>query len=166
MAGKLKVEILESVEELEHHLQQVSTARDQERLQMLYWLKQGFVQSRQGLAKLLHRNERTLYEWLCQYKQGGIAGLLALKRAPGKASKIPPAALEVLHQKLQEPEGFRSYGEVQQWLAQHWGVSISYPTAHRVVRYRLHSKLKVPRPHSSQADAAAQAEFKKNSQTP
>lgn len=71
--------------------------------------------------------------------QGGMAGLLALKRAPGKASKISPAALEALRQKLQEPEGFRRYGEVQQWLAQHWGVSISYPTAHRVVRYRLHS---------------------------
>lgn len=166
MAGKLKVSISESVEELEQHLQQASTASGKERLQMLYWLKSGLVHRRNQLAKLLHRNERTVYEWLCKYKQGGISNLLEVKTAPGKASTIPATALEQLQQKLQEPKGFESYGQVQQWFAQNWGVEVSYPTAHRVVRYQLQLKLKVPRPHSTQADTLAQEEFKKNSLAP
>jgi len=89
MSGKLKVSINESIEELEKLLQQASTATQKERLQMLYWLKRSLVNSRKQLAGLLHRNERTLYEWLCKYKQGGISGLLEVKTAPGKAAKIP-----------------------------------------------------------------------------
>jgi len=165
MSGKLKVSIKESIEELEKLLPQASTATQKERLQMLYWLKRSLVNSRKQLASLLHRNERTLYEWLCKYKQGGISGLLEVKTAPGKAAKIPAPVLEQLQQKLREPKGFESYGQVQQWLAQDWGIEVSYPTAHRVVRYQLSSKLKAPRPHSTQADAAAQEAFKKTSLT-
>lgn len=75
--------------------------------------------------------------------------MLEFKTALGKASKIPAAAIEQQPQKLQDPEGFNSYGQVQQWLAQEWEIDASYPTAHQVVRYQLQSKLKIPRPHSA-----------------
>lgn len=93
MAGKLQVNITQSVKELEQQLQQVSTATGKARLQMLYWLKRGMVNSRKQLANLLHRNERTIYEWLCKYKKGGVSGLLELKTAPGRAAKIAAAVL-------------------------------------------------------------------------
>ena len=48
MARPLTITITESREELEHRLQHETDARQQERLQMLYWLKRGLVKSRQG----------------------------------------------------------------------------------------------------------------------
>lgn len=54
MARPLQLTIVESREELEHRLDTQITATGKERLQMLYWLKLGIVNSRQDLVKLLH----------------------------------------------------------------------------------------------------------------
>lgn len=54
MARPLQVRIQESREELERCLDAQITATGKERLQMLYWLKLGIVNSRQDLVKLLH----------------------------------------------------------------------------------------------------------------
>ena len=47
MARPLNITITESREELERRLQHETDARQQERLQMLYWLKRGLVKTRQ-----------------------------------------------------------------------------------------------------------------------
>ena len=47
---------------------------------------------------------------------------------------------------LSDPEGFLSYKEIGIWLFSCLNIKISYSTIHRVVRYELQSKLKVPRP--------------------
>ncbi len=49
-------------------------------------------------------------------------------------------------EELKDPEGFISYGEVQQWLKVMWDVEMSYTGVHKMVRYRPKLKLKVPRP--------------------
>lgn len=46
MARPLQLTILESREELEHRLDRQTTATGKERLQMVYWLKLGVVNSR------------------------------------------------------------------------------------------------------------------------
>jgi putative transposase len=64
---------------------------------------------------------------------------------------------------LSDPEGFASYQEVQVWLKIAWDVEMSYTGVHKLVRYRLQSKLKVPRPqHTKQKEGAVES-FKKNS---
>lgn len=54
MPRPVQLTIVESREELEHRLDRQTTATGKERLQMLYWLKLGIVNSRQDLVKLLH----------------------------------------------------------------------------------------------------------------
>lgn len=58
-----------------------------------------------------------------------------------------PATLHLrrLQARLQEPSGFGGYGEIQHWLAEHWGEEISYAQVHRLVYRRLKVKLKPPR---------------------
>lgn len=163
MAGLLKLTIPESAEELKQLLHRQTTAASKERLQALYWLKTGKVKTRQDLARLLARGESTVYRWLRRYKQGGLKAMLKVKAAPGRAPKIPPDALNRLKQRLAQPEGFNSYGEVKQWLAQACQVDAAYKTGHQTVRYKLKAKLKVPRPQAIQADEQAQAAFKKTS---
>ncbi len=61
MGNKLKVEIIETVEELKQQLKHQKKGQEKERLQMLYWLKSGQVKSRQELALRLARNESIYY---------------------------------------------------------------------------------------------------------
>ncbi|QSF48233.1 DUF4351 domain-containing protein [Thermosynechococcus sp. GLH187] len=88
MARLLVLTITESSEELQRRLQHETDARQQERLQMLYWLKQGLVHSRPQIAQLLHCNESTITRWLNAYRQRGLQQLLAVKTPPGAARII------------------------------------------------------------------------------
>lgn len=165
MANQFKVAVKETRAELQHRLKRAVTAHTKERLQMLYWLKTRVVNTRTELAQRLERDESTIYRWLKRYQQGGIEALLTVNTAPGKVSKIPPVAMDKLKQRLAQPQGFNSYGQIQQWLATECGVEVAYRTVHQTVRYKLNSKLKVPRPRSKNAKPEVQLAFKKNSKT-
>jgi putative transposase len=162
MANHFKVEITESLDILKHLLKSQTTAQGKERLQMLYWLKSGQLKTRQDLAHRLDRDESTIYRWLQRYRQRGLDGLLNVKAPPGKTPQIRGSVLEQLKQRLSQPEGFASYGAIQDWLAQTCGLNIPYSTVYRTVRSRLKAKLKVPRPRSQAVDEQHQQTYKKN----
>lgn len=162
MANHFRVEVKESEAELRHRLGRTRTASSKERLQMLLWVKTKSINTRQHLCERLGRNESTIYRWLQRYDAGGIEGLLEVKRAPGRAAKVPADVIEQLQQRLATPQGFHSYREIHQWLEQEHGVAVAYRTVHQLVRYTLKAKLKVPRPQSLQASVAAEQTFKKN----
>jgi putative transposase len=67
-----------------------------------------------------------------------------------------------LVEELKEPEGFESYEEVKAWLKAIWDIDTSYTGGHKLVRYRLKAKLKVPRPSHVKQKAGAADAFKKN----
>lgn len=160
MARPFQVEVTESQAQLEKAVKNAATGSQKERLQMLYWLKNGQVNSRQVLAQRLGRDQATITRWLKKYKDGGLAGLLEVKRAPGQVA-IVREALERLKQRLQEPVGFSSYGQVQQWLVTELGLHVKYKTVYQLVRYRLKAKLKVPRPRSLKQHPDSRSQFKK-----
>ncbi|WNC85996.1 helix-turn-helix domain-containing protein [Thermosynechococcus sp. QKsg1] len=149
MARPLVLTITESSEELQRRLQHETDARQQERLQMLYWLKQGLVHSRPQIAQLLHRNDSTITRWLNAYRQGGLQQLLAVKTPPGAARIIPPVVMAQLQERLQDPSGFDSYKAIVQWLRQKHQLEVAYPTVHRIVRYELGAKPKTLKKTSS-----------------
>ena len=90
--------------------------------------------------------------------------MLEVKQAPGKIPLVRGANLERLKQRLQEPRGFHSYGEIQQWLLDELGLKLAYKTVYQLVRYQLKAKLKVPRPQSIKQHPESQSNFKKNFQ--
>ncbi len=161
MANKFKVEIQETVEELDHRLERAITAVSKEKLLLLYWIATKKIKTREELATMLKRDESTIYRWLKAYKQGGITSLLTVKKAPGKTPHIPPEVREKLIKKLQEPEGETSYGKLQIWLEKECGIKVSYKVVHDLVHYKLKSYLKVPRPQSNKVNEVAQTNFKK-----
>lgn len=161
MARPFEIDIVESQQELEKALKYVRTASNKERLQMLHWLKSEQVRSRQELAERLGRDKATITRWLRKYKDGGISGLLEVKQAPGALPVVSGAALERLKQRLQEPQGFHSYGQIQKWLDTELGLKVKYKTLYQIVRYRLKAKLKVPRPRSVKQHPDALSQFKK-----
>jgi transposase len=161
MARQLKIEIAENLEYLEKSLRYAKTASQKERLQMLWWLKSGQVTQHQELAKRLGRNPSTVTRWLQQYRSGGLAALLRVKKATGQPAKIDGELLSRLQERLAQPEGFKSYKAVQQWLEREGGRPFKYKTVHQTVYKRLGAKLKVPRPCHAQQDQASIDRFKK-----
>ncbi|MBD0302715.1 MAG: helix-turn-helix domain-containing protein, partial [Tolypothrix sp. T3-bin4] len=159
MGNSFQVEVSESREQLQHRLRHAVTATTKERLQMLYWIKTKAIATRQELSQRLERDESTVYRWLQRYKQGGIDKLLEVKTPPGKSGLIPTKVMTQLTERLSQPEGFKSYSQIQEWLTQECQIVAAYKTVHKIVRYKLNAKLKVPRPRSAKAKPEVQEAF-------
>jgi len=163
MAGVYKVEIKESAEELKQLLGAQRTAVGKERVQLLYLLKTAQAPTIQAAAQLLGRHRTTLQEWLSRYRQGGMELLLETKVPSGRKRSIPTWAEAALAKRLQEAEGFESYGAIQVWLERELGVVACYKTVHKLVHYRLASSPKVPRPVSIEQSTEQLEAYKKTS---
>ncbi len=164
MSGVVKIEISESAETLKKLLKNARSPEEKERIQAIYWLKTHTVETVKQIAIMLGRNRVTVQKWLRKYRTGGINLLLEPKKnVGGRPTSIPPDVIEKLKEELKNPEGFESYGEIQLWLTTCFNIDVSYRTVHQLVRYKLSSKLKVPRPLHIKQNKEAKENFKKNS---
>jgi transposase len=137
--------IAESPEVLQKQLRAARHAKRRQRLQALYLLASGQATSRAMLAHLLAVHRHTIRAWLTLYEAGGLPALLTIQPAPGKTPALSPPALRQLCTRLADPQGFASYGEIQQYLACEHHVHRSYSAVHALVRYKLGAKPKAPR---------------------
>jgi len=116
------------------------------KVQSLYLLKINAVETVRYLAVIIGRGESTVHRWLQTYKIGGLPLLLEEPLKTGRPKILDIEEVAKIHQELSEPEGFNSYQEIKLWLELCHDIKISYPTVHRIIRYELKGKLKVPRP--------------------
>jgi transposase len=163
MSGVSRIEIIESSATLRDLMQQQSTIEAKERVQCLYWLKSGQVASVTAVAELLGRHRVTVQNWLAEYREFGLSGLLGEGRlVGGRKSKVPAEVEAELRAVLETRTGFGSYQEVQEWLSER-GVELTYGGTHYYVRHHLGASLKVPRPQSITQDPDRVELFKKHS---
>lgn len=139
-------EIQESAEELRALMKQERNPKALQRLHALYVVASEQASSRSAVARLLGVNRDTIGAWFALYAEGGRERLLDLYVSPGKASSVPAAVREALRKRLEEEDGFASYGEIQTWLAEQHGVKMQYGAVHNLVRYQLNARPKVVRP--------------------
>ena len=163
MSRPLNIFILETVDELKQLMNAQQKAKLKERIQTLYLLQNKRAKTLQDLADFLGRSRSTIESWLTLYRKKGLLGLLAWNYHGGQPLAIPEPVLTELREKLSQPQGFKSYGEIQQWLRAEYGLEIHYKTVHKTVHYKLKAKLKVARPTHLKRDDTAVVEFKKNS---
>jgi transposase len=163
MTGVYKLEITETTEELKHLLKSQKTASDKERIQLLYLLKTEQAKTVQDAAALLARNRVTLHKWLRLYRSGGLEIMLEHKPRTGRRHSIPQWAQDALNKRLQQSDGFNSYGEICQWLETQLGITAPYKTVHQLVRYRLKAAPKVARPVSTEISEVKMETYKKTS---
>lgn len=161
MAGITSIDVKESLDDLAERLRQAKLPTDKERLQVLYWLKQENAPSISAIAQAVGKHRNTLQTWLSLYRNGGVAAMLEIKKSPGGVRVIPQWAETALAKRLQEPEhGFKSYGQVQQWLVEKLGVEAEDHAVYQMTCYRLKAKLKVARPQNRKQDTEQRAAFK------
>lgn len=138
--------IHESADDLKHRLQQERDPRKRQRLHLLYLLASGQARRRCQAAHLLGVERNTIGRWLTRYTQGGLDALLDVYVPAGKAPALAPQQLAQLQQRLAQPDGFASYGEIQQWIATTLGVQLGYHAVHTLVHDKLRARPKVARP--------------------
>src|SRR5512143_848123 len=161
MSRPLTIFIIETADELKQLRNAQQKAKLKERLQALYLLKNERAKTLQDVADFLGRSRSTIESWLALYRKKGLLGLLAWNYHGGQPPAIPEPVLTELREKLSQPHGFKSYGEIQQWLKEEYGLEIHYKTVHQTVHYKLKAKLKVARPTHIKRDDMAVVEFKK-----
>ena len=115
MVCLVKLEIVESVEELKAILGQQTESKQKQKVQALYWLKIGAADSIGQISVLLGCHRTTVSRWFSTYRKSGIKGLLEKKKIVGRPRKISGTVAEKLRAELEETEGSNSYGEIQTW---------------------------------------------------
>jgi hypothetical protein len=71
MAGVTSTVVKESAEELTQRIKEATTAREKDKLQVLYWLKQEKAPAIKVIAKSLGHHRNTVQTWLCKYLEEG-----------------------------------------------------------------------------------------------
>jgi transposase len=137
--------VTESPDSLAQQLKAETDSKKRQRLQALSLIASGHVPSRLALAALLAVHRHTIPAWLELYEAGGVEALLTIHKAPGKVPTLTPKALTALQTRLERPQGFASYGAIQQYLAQTHHVHLASSPVHALVRYKLKAKPKSPR---------------------
>ena len=138
--------IKETADELNRLQKQERHPLKQKRLHALYLLASGQATERQHVARLLGVSRNTVGHWLDSYAEGGLTAMLTVKPLPGRVPALNEAQVTQLREALARPEGFGSYGEVQQWIASELGVTMKYHAVYDLVHDKLGAHLKVPRP--------------------
>lgn len=156
-----KIEIEESVESLKELLKEQKTGSGKERVQVLYLLKSQKAKTVQEAAAIIGRNRVTVQDWLAKYRQGGLLNLLSDKVRTGRPRKVPQWVEKALNKRLQDNQGFESYGEICQWVEEKLGLVVNYKTLHQLVHYRLKASPKIARPLSTEQSEVRLKAFKK-----
>jgi len=138
--------IAESSEALMEAMHKEKHVLKRQRLHTLYLVKSGQVQSRQAIGRVLGVGGNAVGQWLNCYAEAGLATLLEVKVPPGRQASLSSSQQAQLREALASPTGFGSYGEVQGWIADQFGVQMEYSAVHKLVHYALGATLKVARP--------------------
>jgi transposase len=154
--------IEEPLDELYSRLRNERRVEVKRRIHMLVLIKEGKRSTRKAVAKYLAVHRNTIGKWLSKYESGGFTALLQMKSpgAPSGQRSLPKNALTALWERLKKTSGFGSYIELQTWLKENHDVSIKYKTLHRIVRYQLQAKPKIPRRSHVKKSDAEEAAFR------
>lgn len=154
--------VTESLDELYTKLHKERRAAVKRRIHMLVLIKEGKTRTRKALAEYLSVHRNTIREWSTTYESAGFTALLQMKSpgAPSGQRSLPENVLAALRERLKNTSGFGSYVELQTWLRETHDVSIRYKTLHRIVRYQLQAKPKIPRRSHEKKNNAEEAAFR------
>ena len=139
-------DITESVEELKSLMGQSKQGYQKQRLSTLYLLRSGQAKNRKRVAELLGVHRTTIGQWMSSDETGGLEKLLERRYPPGRIPALTEEQQNSLRAELQKSQGFRSYTEIQQYIADTFGVDMKYKAVYALVHDKWKAKLKVPRP--------------------
>jgi hypothetical protein len=84
MAGRPKIEIVESIEVLKEKLKENKRILEYNKVLTLYILKSEQVKTVREIPKIIGKGETSIHRWLKQYRDGGIENLLRRRQTIGR----------------------------------------------------------------------------------
>ncbi len=100
--------------------------------------------------------------WRTNYLQGGIDAIVQGNRGGKKPAAITAPVHDKLFNRLNDPKvGFSSFTEIQQWLEEHFNISMNYHAVNNYVKRKFGAWLKVSRKSHALKSPADEAVFKK-----
>jgi transposase len=156
MAKLLEITVKESESELKQIQKKSPTKYKQ--IEMLIHIKKKGSLSKLKLVSLLNVSDKSITSWRKLYRTGRLNALLQERRGGHKRAALSGKPHAALSRRLHDPKGgFRSYPEMQQWIAEQFGITIGYSALNQYVKRKFGAKLKVSRKshvHKSPADEA------------
>jgi putative transposase len=152
--------IRQDPERLREHERQLRRTPFASRVRLLRLLKTGQARSLRQAAEWLGYSTVQVTRWWERYRQRGLAGLLTGKRRLGRPSRMTAAAWRGLEAQMRAGKITR-LEDARQYLRQRW--QIDYASLRGVWRLFQQRRVtfKTGRRRHYQANAAAQAAFKK-----
>jgi putative transposase len=124
------------------------------------WLLRSGKRALGEVADLVGADYRTVQDWVCWYRQGGIDAVRAHRRGGhGRDPYLSPPQQEEVAREVATGR-FRSAAAVGVWIAETYGVTYRQGGIESLLE-RLRCAPKVPRPLHEKADLAAQEAWKK-----
>ena len=154
------VSIAETVDALRAQERAARGRRAADRVKLLRLLKSGAARSMRQAAATLGYSERQAQRWWARYTAGGLAALLTVGRPGGSRERITPEAWADLSAQMRAGAIGR-LKDAQAYLRERWGIDYCLDGVSKLF-IRRKTKLKTGRRRHRQADAAAQAAFKKS----
>jgi transposase len=154
-------EITEKEEDLKNLLLNEKDIRVKERLQVIYLIKTKEVTKISKLSKIIIRDRGTIRIWIKKYQESGLSGLLKRDTSLGRPSALKKEEISKLNEKLSESVGFKSYIEIQNWIAEKLGVKMKYKAVFKLCHNKLGASPKVSRPMNPKQDIEKAETFKK-----
>lgn len=129
------------------------------------WLLRGGKRTLGEVAELVGANYRTVQDWVCWYRQGGIAAVRGHRRGGhGREPFLSPVQQEEIAHAVATGR-FRSAAAIRVWIEETYGVTYRQGGVESLLE-RLQCAPKVPRPLHQKADLAAQEAWKKGGSAP
>lgn len=130
---------------------------DKERLQVGLLAAQG-VLSLEQMAQAVGRARSCVQRWLEALTKGGVAGLLARKKAPGAQPALDGEQQKQLRAELARGR-HRTAKQLRAWVKQQWGIELEQGAMHYWLG-KFEAVLRVARPRHRKHDEAKAMEFK------
>lgn len=137
--------IWEEASQLRKLMQEQLDSLCRTRLHLLYLLRTQAARIRQQAAQLLGVRRETVGDWLTLYERGGLAALLQVGHAPGKAPSLPPEVITGMRAKLAEPTGCASFHELRYGVEQTSHLATTYRVIWYTATHVLGARLAVAR---------------------
>lgn len=164
MARTIDIQVIETEKELQSILRRTKSKLVDKRINSLLLVKKGKCRYTQEVAVKIGVTRKTVYNWIKDYKSGGIQKLCEVNKGGNNTPLLSQVTIDKIEELLNDPYStITSYVELISILEQTQD-NLTYAAVYQHCKRKHKSKLKVARKSHHKKDQQAVEAFKKTTQ--
>jgi len=137
--------IWESPDELRKLIRKETDGWRRTKLEAIYMIATRCAKNRSEVGACLGINREIVGDWIAKYESGGLKRVLEVMPKGGSKSSLPKEIIEAMREKLQQPEGVKSYKDLLVWVKTTFSIITSYFIVYYTATKILGARLAVAR---------------------